>query len=419
MNAPSNSFRGSFLGALLVAASFAAPAADWPGWRGISRDGHARDPLPSSFAGVDRPVWKKSVGHGYSSPVVSGGRLVYLDDAGGRETVHCLEATTGRELWTNAFAELFTDEFEPGPRCTPLVADGKVYVQSCYGEFACLDLKDGTRRWGFHFKDFGATWVKDRSGGPGAASRRGHSGSPWVDGNRVVVQVGSTNGASLVAFDTATGRLLWKSQNDLTCYSSLVTATLGGRRQAVAVTCEGFLGVDLQDGSPLWRVPFRTGANRNVLTPIVDGDTVTFASHTTGLRRLRIEPAGPTNRPVEAWFNRDLKINLATPVQVAGHLYGMGASRDFVCVEASTGKVLWKQPGFDQYASTIASGGRLLVLNDAGEAILLEADPAKYSELGRFQACGKTFSHPALADGLLVTRDPKEIAAWALGPSAR
>jgi outer membrane protein assembly factor BamB len=233
------------------------------------------------------------------------------------------------------------------------------------------------------------------------------------------VQVGSTNGASLVALDKTTGRLLWKTQDDLTCYSSLVSGTLGGRRQAVAATCEGLLGVDLRDGAPLWRVNFRTGANRNALTPVLDGDTVTFASFTTGMRRVRVEPSGEGVRPAEVWFNRELKVNLATPVLVVGHLYGHGPSKDFVCIEAATGRVKWRQPGFDQYASTLASGGRLLVVHDSGEAILLAADPTKYDELGRFQACGKTFSHPAYAGGVLYVRDPKEITAWPLGATTR
>jgi outer membrane protein assembly factor BamB len=404
---------------LLLALPLSLGAADWPGWRGVHRDGHAGDPFPATLDGSAQPLWKKAVGHGYSAPVVVRGKLLYLDDSGGRETAHCLDAATGKETWAQPFAELYTDEFEPGPRCTPLVDEDRVYVQSCYGEFACLDLKDGSKRWGFHFRDYGMTWVKDRSGGPGAASRRGNSGSAIVQGDRILVQVGSTNGACIVALDKASGKPLWKSQDDLTCYSSLVAGTLGGRHQAVAATCEGLLGLDVRDGALLWRVPFKTGANRHVLTPVLDGDTVTFASFTTGLRRVRIEPTASGVASSEAWMNREMKINLATPVLVSGHLYGHGPSRDFVCVEAATGTVKWRQPGFDQYASTLASGDRLLVLSDTGEAILLEANPAKYTETGRFQACGKTFSHPAYAGGVLYTRDTRELAAWPLRPSAR
>jgi outer membrane protein assembly factor BamB len=394
-------------------------AADWPGWRGVRRDGHSTDPLPSSLAESPKPLWKKAVGHGYSGPVVVGSKLVFLDDSSGEETARCLDTATGQDIWTKPFGESFKDEFEPGPRCTPLVDGDSVFVQSCYGEFACLALQDGAKRWRFNFRDYGMFWVKEKGASTGAANRRGNSGSAVVDGDRIIVQVGSPEGACLVALDKHTGKELWKSQNDLTTYTSLVAGTLGGRHQAVTATCDGLLGVDVRDGSLLWRVNFKTGANRNVLTPVIDGDTVTFASHTTGLRRIRIEPDGEGVKPVEAWFNRDVKINLATPVLVAGHFYGHGPNKNFICVEAATGSVKWSEPGFDQYASTIASGGRLLILSDAGEALLIAANPEKFEELGRFQACGKTFSHPAFSKGVLYTRDSRELAAWPLAPAAR
>lgn len=393
--------------------------ADWPGWRGTGRDGHAADPLPTRLESAPKPLWRQPIGHGYSGVVAAGGRVVVLDDSAGRETARCLEASTGRELWSQPFAELYTDEFEPGPRCTPLIDEGRVYVQSCFGEFACLSLETGRKVWGFHFRDHGMFWVKDKAGGPGAANRRGNSGSAAIAGNRVFVQVGSTNGASVVAFDKASGTVLWKSQNDLASYASLVTGTLGGRHQAVTVTCEGLLGLDSASGEALWRIPFKTGANRNVLTPVIDGDGILFASHTTGLRRVEIQNDGPQVRATQAWINPSLKINLATPVRVGRHLYGHGPDKDFVCVEAATGKVRWRQVGFNQYASTMASGNRLLVLNDAGEALLLEADPDRYQELGRFQACGKTYSHPAYAGGVLFTRDSREVVAWPLQVPAR
>ena len=394
-------------------------AADWPGWRGTHRDGLSPDSLPDRLEQAPQPLWRKSVGHGYSGVVVAGRRLVYLDDAAGRETAHCLEVQTGRELWSQPFAEPFTDEFEPGPRCTPLVEGDRIYVQSCLGEFACLSLDSGKKQWGFHFRDYGMFWVKDRSGGPGAANRRGNSGSAMISGERIFIQIGSTNGAGIAAFDKNSGRLLWKSQDDLTSYASLMTGTLAGRHQAIAVTCEGLLGLDAASGEALWRVPFKTGANRNVLTPVLDGDHVLFASYTTGLRRVALETDGAKVRARQTWLNADLKINLATPVLVGGHLYGHGPDKDFICAEAATGQLRWRQAGFNQYASTLASGSRLLVLNDAGEVLLLGADPTRYTELGRFQACGKTFSHPAYADGVLYTRDSRELVAWPLQPSRR
>ena len=113
-------------------------------------------------------------------------------------------------------------------------------------------------------------------------------------------------------------------------------------------------------------------------------------------------------------LNRDLKLNLSTPVQVGGHLFGLGPAKNYLCLERATGKVRWSQPGFDAVASTITDGRRLLVTNDRGEVLLLAANSDRYEELGRFQATGKTYSHPALADGVLFVRDSRNLTAYRL-----
>jgi len=405
---------------LLLLVPLAAAGADWPQWRGPGRDGHAPEPAPASLDGAAGPLWKRAIGHGYASPVVAGDTVVILDAVEGRETAHALNASTGDIRWSAAIGPVFSDEFEPGPRSTPLVDGDRVYVQTAPGEFQCLGLADGALRWRFHFGDYGMRWVTDRASNIGAASRRGNTGSPVVDGDRILVQVGSTNGACVVAFDKHTGRELWKSQNDLASFSSPVIGTLDGRRQCVAVTCEGLLALDPSNGALLWRIPFKTGANRNVLTPVLLDDTVYYASHTTGLRAARVTTEGSGVAAAAVWLNRDLRINLSSPVAVGGHLYGLGAAKNFVCVDRSTGAVAWSQPGFGDVASTIATAdGHLLVLTDLGEIVLLKATPDRYEELGRRQVCGKTFSHPAYANGVLYVRDPRELTAWRLRPAGK
>lgn len=417
--APTNSsaqdhFHGLFAAFILLPSAFCLSASDWPQWRGPARDGVALEPLPAQFSTQPAAIWRKNIAHGYAAPVVAGGKLVFLDDQGNQETAHCLDATTGKELWSITLGENYTDEFEPGPRCTPLMDGDRVYVQTCRGEFRCLALADGATRWRFHFADYGTIWIRDKGGGSGAASRRGNAGSPVLADDRIIVQIGSAEGACLGAFDKLTGKLLWKSQNDLTTYTSLVVGTLAGRRQAITATCDGLLAVAVEDGTPLWRVPFKTGANRNALTPILGNDTVTFSSHTTGLRCEHLENSGDGLKPVGVWFNRQIKINLATPVAVGGYLYGHGENKNYICVDRATGKLLWTQPGFGEVTSSIASGRLLLAMTDRGEALLLAANPERYEELGRFQASGKTFSHPAYADGILYVRDSRELVAWKL-----
>jgi len=402
---------------ILASSSLLAFAAPWPGWRGAHRDGHTPEPLPEILPANPIPAWKIPVGHGYASPVASDGTVIYLDDSTGSETAHAVQASNGKELWRTAWTTAWSDEFEPGPRCTPLIDGDRVYVQSAQGAFACLGRADGAVRWSLSFKELGMVWVPERHSNIGASVRRGHTGSPIVDGDRIFIQVGSTRGASIVAADKLTGKILWKSLNDQTAYSSPVVGTVAGQRQFITATCEGLIGLDTADGKLLWRFPFKTAANRNVLTPILAGDDVFFASHSTGLRDLNLRKTDTGFQPVEKWFNRQININLPTPVLVGSHLYGVGPGREFVCVDTSNGTVRWREKGFGEVANVITDGARLLVLLDTGEVRLLKPEPSAHTELGRFQASGKTYSAPAWSDGMLFVKDSTALTAFRFAAS--
>ena len=116
-----------------------------------------------------------------------------------------------------------------------------------------------------------------------------------------------------------------------------ITATLAGVPQVVAFTADALLGASLEDGKILWRVPLETNAKRHAATPVIDGDNVIVNSHTIGLVAFRISKDSGGLKAAPAWANQNLKINLATPVLVDGHLYCQGANKDYICVEAETG----------------------------------------------------------------------------------
>jgi outer membrane protein assembly factor BamB len=358
------------------------------------------------------------VGGGFSSPVVAKGRLIYMDEDGKQEVVHAVEIGKGRELWKRAIAPRYQDEWGAGPRSTPIIDGEFVYAQSCSGELRCLRLESGEEVWGVSFeRDFGVKFLGSKAR-EGTASRRGNNGSGVIAGNRFVVPVGATNGASLVCFDKNDGRVLWKCGMDEAAYSSFVTGSPGGVEHVVAFTADALLGARLEDGRILWRVPLVTGAKRHASTPVVFGNRVIVNSHTFGMLCFEIRRQGDGLEAVQAWRNADLKINLATAVLVDNHLYSAGAKKDYICVEAATGTLKWSQPGFGRgakdYAATIVTGKKLLVLNEAGELALLEANPEGCRELGRAQACGSTWASPALTDGKLYVRDGRELLCYDL-----
>lgn len=398
-----------------------AASTDWPQWHGPTRD----CVIPVAAAPITalptelKPLWKVPAGGGFSAPLVAGGKVFFNDTDGTDEFAHLLDAKTGKELWKVAYAAAVGDEFGKGPRATASLDGDFAYVQSMSGEFRCLSLKDGKTVWGLSFdKDYKTPYL-GANAKAGTATRRGNNGSPVVDGDAVIIPVGATDGATLVACDKLTGKVLWKSGTDEAAYSAVLVADLGGVRQIVHLNADALTGTDRKTGQLLWRTPVKTGAKRNTGSPVIIGDHVVINSFTLGLVSYKIakSPGGWT--ATEDWANKKLAINIATPALLGDALYCQGPTKDFICADAKTGVTKWSQPGFGSgrkdYASTLVSGKNLLVLTEDGTLLLLAANPEKYTELARLQVCGNTWSFPAYADGKLFVRDARELACIDLG----
>jgi outer membrane protein assembly factor BamB len=411
------------IAAISFNAAFVLNGGDWPQWRGPARDGHAPvgTPAITQLPKELKPVWGVAVGgggFGFTAPVVAGGKLVYLDEQDGKEVARCIDARTGKEIWKTPFAPSFGDEWGTGPRSTPFIDGDRVYAQSMSGEFVCLTMPGGEITWRKAFQDYGISFSTKSA--EGTAARRGNNGSGIVDADYVYVPVGA-KGASVVCFDKRTGKEIWKSGDDEAAYSSFLVATLAGTKQLVAFTADALIGVDLKTGRALWRVPFKTNAKRHAASPVLIGnDSVTVNSHTFGLVANRISKNADGFLATQLWTNKQATINLATPTFLDGFLYSQGGlnSKALICVDARDGQIKWSQPGFGQnvkdYSSIIAVGKNLLVLTFDGQLLLLAANSEKYTELGRAQVCGNTWSHPAFADGKLYVRDGRELQCFDL-----
>jgi outer membrane protein assembly factor BamB len=185
-----------------------------------------------------------------------------------------------------------------------------------------------------------------------------------------------------------------------------MVAMLAGIRQLVMLTADAALGAEAQTGRILWRVPIKTAARRHAVTPVITGDHVIVCSFSAGMICLRISQEGDGCKAQQAWANKDLRVNLSTPVVLGDSLFAQGPMKQYVCADVRTGKQTWSQAGFaTTYAATIGLGKALLVLTDFGELRLFAADNRKYTELGRAQVCGETWTHPAYADGKLYVRE--------------
>ena len=403
------------LGLSFLSFSLNTPA-DWPQWLGPNRDGHSSSGdvlvVPKS---MPQPAWKLEIGGGFSSPIVSAGKLIYMDDHEGTETVHCLDAFAGKEIWQAPISPAYSDEWGTGTRSTPSIDGNRVYILSCIGELRCLSLKDGKVLWGKSFdKDFGVKFLGSKAN-EGTARRRGNNGSPLIDGPDLIAPVGSPEKGTLICFDKMTGAQKWSSGEDEAAYSSPIVHTFGGIKQVIYINADALTGTDRQTGKQLWRIPLKTNAKRHASTPIVFEDSVIVNSHTFGLLAFQVTKEADGAAASKKWVNTNMKINLSTLVLFDGFLYGQGPAKNFACVDAATGLARWVQTGFGkENSSTMAIGKNLAVLTDEGEMVFIDPSPNGYKELLRTQVCGKNWNFPAFSDSTLFVRDYHQLQAFPL-----
>ena len=136
--------------ALLSTATAAAQSgSDWPWWRGPDRTGISPESDWSPL-GAGEPLWTKELGLGHSSFAVAGGRVFTLghDPEAGQDTVFCLDAETGAELWTHSYpSEIWDLARDGGALTTPTVLGEVVYTSNREGKLFCFAVEDGSVRW--------------------------------------------------------------------------------------------------------------------------------------------------------------------------------------------------------------------------------------------------------------------------------
>ena len=382
----------------------------WTDFRGPRRDGRYTQTAVRtdwSAQGLD-PLWAQPIGGGYASFVVAQGRAYTIEQRRDQEVVAAYDAATGRELWTNAWDTHFQEAMGgPGPRATPTWHAGRLYALGAAGELRALDAGSGEPLWRRNIlEDAGAenlTWAM--------------AGAPLIIDDLVVVQPGGTNGWSVAAYDLATGDVAWHALDDVQAYTSPMLATIAGRRQIVTVTAERAVGLAAADGALLWEYPWTPPVVPNMAQPIVfDGDRVFFSSgYGYGAAVIEVTPAGDRFAAREIWRNTRMKNNFSSAVLHDGYIYGMDESI-LACLDAETGALQWKGGRYG-HGQLLLAGGHLVVLTERGDLALVRATPERHEEVGYSPAIeGKTWNVPALAEGRLLVRNARQMAAFDLRP---
>jgi outer membrane protein assembly factor BamB len=323
-------FVATSLGLALVAPS---AAADWPGWRGPNRDAASSETGLLEEWGPGGPplAWKASgVGAGFSSVAVAGDSIYTMGDKDGAQHVFALRRDGGGILWKTRIGPPHVDS-RGGARATPVVDGERVFALGSGGDLVAFDAATGRVVWSRNL---------EREYGGRMMSRWMWSESPLVDGDRLVFTPGARD-AALVAVDKASGREIWRARipdlgpagRDGAGYSSIVVSNGAGVKQYVQLLGRGLVGVRASDGAYLWGYNRVANAVANISTPLVRANWV-FAStgYQTGAVLLELTRSGDGVSARELYFldPKTLQNHHGGLVLVGNHVYaGHGHNKGF------------------------------------------------------------------------------------------
>jgi outer membrane protein assembly factor BamB len=400
---------GVLVGCVLLLSARNVGAQDWPQWRGPHRDSQVTGFTgPTAWPKELTKKWTTTVGGGVSSPVLVGDKVYVFGRPGGNkgdEVISCLDAASGKVLWHDEYATApvtgSADRFPvKGTRSTPAVADGKVCTLGAAGVVSCLDAATGK-----------LVWRKDTK----SKLQFFASSSPLIVDGKCIVYVGA-----LTAYDLASGEVKWQWSGGQTPYGSPVLMTLDGMKQVVTPTANSLVGVGLADGKLLWQVKLPAGNYMiSYGTPIIDGQTVIYSAPAKGggtTMAVKIEKMGDKFTPMELWKIKQAPYQYNTPVLKDGLLFGLSSGKNFYCMDAKTGKVLWTDSKKRGEAGGILNAGSvILALTGDSELVAFEPSSKGYMEVAKYRVSATPgLAYPIVAGNRVFVKGSDALTLWTI-----
>ena len=428
----------------LVVLTVGLSAEDWSQWRGPGRQAVWNeqgivDSLPDSL----RHTWSTEIRSGYSGPAVADGRIFitdWLEDPesrtlDGTERALALDEQTGEILWTHEWQtsyRMLSISYAVGPRATPTVDGGRVYVVGGTGRLFCFDVETGDVLWE---KDYVADY--DTS-----VPVWGIVSGPLVDGDRLITVVGGEPDAGVVAFNKYTGEEIWRAikVGSEMGYAQPVIYEAGGVRQLIVWHPLALASLDPVTGDEYWEERWDVSMGVTVATPVRSGDYLLVSQFFNGSMMMRLNSDRPDATLLWKGKSRSelpgetdtIHAMVTTPLIIDDYVYGVDSYGELRGLDARTGERLWMSPEMTAQArwSTaflVRHGDRYFVNNDEGYLISAQFTPTGYVEQSRTRLIEPTassgtrtphgsiaerivnWSHPAYANGHIVHRNDQQI----------
>jgi outer membrane protein assembly factor BamB len=391
---------------LLLMGAASVSAQDWPQWRGPNRDNKIVGfTAPKVWPKELTKKWQVSVGVGESSPVLVGDKIFVFARQGDEEVTLCLDAATGQEVWKNKYGATKVTggaSKHPGTRSTPAVADGKVCTLGVGGVLSCLDAATGN-----------VVWRKDTK----AWTKFFASFSPIIVQGNCIAYVGGDAKGEVVAIDLATGEQKWQWANEGPPHGSPALMTVAGTQQLVTLTEKSSLvGLGISDGKLLWKAAY--SSQYNSPTPIIDGQTVWCSGPKGSTVAFKIEKQDDSFTAKQVWRQALASHQFSTPVLREGLLFGLSSSRNFFCMDAKTGNVLWTdQTQRGECGNVLDAGSVLLGLTSDSELVVFEPSSKEFVEIAKYKvATTPSWSLPIIAGNRIFVKDRDSVTLWSIGP---
>jgi len=350
---------------------------NWPQFRGPQANGHSdAEGLPLKWSGEENVVWKTPIhDHGWSSPVIWED-AIWVTTAttdGQHAFAVCIDRASGKIVHdVNVF-----DTEEPEPIATtnsyasptPVIESGRLYAH--YGTYgtACLDTDSGEILW--TRRDLNC----DHHEGPGS--------SPMLWGDLLIFNVDGRDVQYVVALDKATGKTVWKTnrsvdysifpENTRKAFCTPIVIESAGGLQLISPGAKATTGYDPGSGKELWTVRYNGWSTAP--RPVFGNGLVFLITDYERPELWAVRPGGTgdlTDSHV-AW-----KLTTAIPsrpslILIDDLLYMVTSTGIASCVEAKTGRLIWKERmGGDYSASPIYAAGRIYFFNHEGTTTVVQ-----------------------------------------------
>ena len=376
-------------------APFQLQAQDWPAWRGPHGDGSVESGNwdPEALRGGADVLWRASVGQGFSGLTVRGNRVYTAGNDRNQDTVYAFNAANGSEVWSYSFSA--SRGSYPGPRAAPVLDGQYLYFLNRHGVLVCLRAHNGEEVWKRDLtRDFNAQ-------SPGW----GFAGAPVVAGDKLIINAGRAG----MALDKNSGELLWSNGGGRGGYAAPVVFDHNRREYAALFAFRDLVIVDIRNGEEIASYSWQTGSDVNAADPLVKNNLI-FITSGYGKGGVLLELTGRNLRQV--WNKNNLASHFPSGVIVDDHLYSIDGDAGrrggtLRCVHIESGRERWsRNVGF---SSLIAVDDRLIVVNEQGDVIIIEANPDRYREVSRANGVvdARVWTPPSFSNGRLFLRNDR------------